>query len=1289
MPRSRAEAVPAGVEEAPGRAEAVPAPAGALAPNRAEAEPAPAGPGARRRAEAVPAPAGVETPNRAEAEPAPAGRHARSRAEAAPASGLVSRSKAKAAPAPAGACAPSGAEAEPAPAGPGARSRAEAVPAPAGFETPNRAEAEPAPAGRHARSRAEAAPASGLASRSKAKAAPVPAGALAPSGAEAVPVPAGAVPRSRAEAEPAPAGLGAQCRAEAAPAPAGVETPNRAEAEPTPAGRHARSRAEAAPTSGSASRSRTKAAPFPAASGAEAVPVPAGAVPRSRAEAEPAPAGLGAQSRAEAVLAPAGMEPPNRAEVEPAPAGLNARSRAEEDCLEDLVDVVAAAVTQCERQLFSQRLKAWKARMAADEGQQRAWVKRFALTRAQESRAARPAPSSKGVSASAVHPSIAVDEQQREWTAVWGQESGRGTGEEFQSFLRNVPNNVNEAVAFSAKGSDLLQAMRAMTRKAPGPDDWRAKDLLRMGPIWWSCLEDLWAHVISSGCIPRRWVEAKIVLIPKDAGGWRPLALTSVLWRAGSRALLKTLKPWLSSWAGDHLFGGLAGRGVEDCLIRINHAVAQRAKHGVFVRQDIHRFFDAIQVQQAIAVLSHLKAPPALVRLIDQFYLRGSRVFTSGAYHGSQWCKAGRGILQGCPLSPMIAAAVMLPWTCAVQQPGLGCAVFVDDRVLWAQNVSQAPLLQLAMRKSEEFDSVFGLRCRPEKCGIAALSSDVAQNFGLSNLPYAFDHKLTFLGLQFDLNEPMATQLVKFDMQLVLFRITAIARVAASWKARLRLLQCLVNPTFTWAAGLAALTPDVLKSIRSAVVSSFGATLPPDVPWGILFELLGWEVEPLFASAAAHFRAAVRHRSSLKQCWEDAPLDFVFGKWFQQLPCAAAAANDLGWWASPDGALLHRRDQHGQQRTFELGVDNFACVLRWLKERSRRDSLKASARVFRGFRRQANADQPLAQGLTLPPPAPGVPCYQGHRQCFKQATDKRDLFLACLATGCSWWHFHPGFRRQPHGDAARQCACGKHTPSRPHLVWTCPATASAREGVPLPSNRAEERLFTKVLPEQPAAPRDPRPLAFEQLVHAFRTRLEEQPSHFFVATDGSEIDEVAAFAIATPGCPTFVSAVTGEDQTAYRAEVEAGVLALQAAADAARLCAGAASRVSFVFVLDCQAAIKTLKGGGSCKLLARRAFDAFQRLCALTLSVELFWVPSHGKVSGEWAPHPVASEAMLRGLNEDADEAARWKARLLLRGSARQEWARAKLAATQWEVKAVNAVAGAASIARGWWASDA
>ena len=99
------------------------------------------------------------------------------------------------------------------------------------------------------------------------------------------------------------------------------------------------------------------------------------------------------------------------------------------------------------------------------------------------------------------------------------------------------------------------------------PDDWRAQDLLHLGARWWSLLAKLRCKVLSSGHIPCRWVEAKMVLIPKDSGGWRPLALTSVVWRAGTRALLARLKPWLESWAGPHLFGGLAGRGVGDCLL--------------------------------------------------------------------------------------------------------------------------------------------------------------------------------------------------------------------------------------------------------------------------------------------------------------------------------------------------------------------------------------------------------------------------------------------------------------------------------------------------------------------------------------------------------------------------------------------------------------------------------------------------------------------------------------------------------------------------------------------------
>ena len=56
-----------------------------------------------------------------------------------------------------------------------------------------------------------------------------------------------------------------------------------------------------------------------------------------------------------------------------------------------------------------------------------------------------------------------------------------------------------------------------------------------------------------------------------------------------------------------------------DCHFRLLHSVAGHAKNGVYVQQDLHRFFGSIQLDTITAVLRRLHAPDMLVDLVPAF----------------------------------------------------------------------------------------------------------------------------------------------------------------------------------------------------------------------------------------------------------------------------------------------------------------------------------------------------------------------------------------------------------------------------------------------------------------------------------------------------------------------------------------------------------------------------------------------------------------------------------------------------------------------------------------------
>ena len=169
----------------------------------------------------------------------------------------------------------------------------------------------------------------------------------------------------------------------------------------------------------------------------------------------------------------------------------------------------------------------------------------------------------------------------------------------------------------------------------------------------------------------------------------------------------------------------------------------------------------------------------------------------------------------------------------------------------------------------------------------------------------------------------------------------------------------------------------------------------------------------------------------------------------------------------------------------------------------------------------------------------------------------------------------------------------------------------------------------------------------------------------YVATDGSLVDMVAAWGVALDGEASYALNLPGEDQSAYRAEVE-GLLVVARALNRCR-CRG---RVHIL--ADCQSALTTVAGGGSNLLLSRRACAVFDALQG-KIEVSKWWVPSHGKPAGSTWRCPPCGEMVSRALNAHADRAARGCAGRVSAGSDRQRCARAREVAFGWEKQAHQA----------------
>jgi hypothetical protein len=176
-------------------------------------------------------------------------------------------------------------------------------------------------------------------------------------------------------------------------------------------------------------------------------------------------------------------------------------------------------------------LENWKARMSQDRSQI-SWIKRKADSYLHFENQAQGGPTpATDLHRHAILPEEVIRQAELEWIPRWTAIQPAVPWEEFVAILEHTPRPSNQANRQATWQSNLECALspenlwkrcRKMLGKAPGPDAWKADQLVHLPWQWWQRLADLWLQVLRTGNVPDRWREAAVVLLPKDDGGVRP-----------------------------------------------------------------------------------------------------------------------------------------------------------------------------------------------------------------------------------------------------------------------------------------------------------------------------------------------------------------------------------------------------------------------------------------------------------------------------------------------------------------------------------------------------------------------------------------------------------------------------------------------------------------------------------------------------------------------------------------------------------------------------------------------
>jgi len=248
-------------------------------------------------------------------------------------------------------------------------------------------------------------------------------------------------------------------------------------------------------------------------------------------------------------------------------------------------------------------------------------------------------------------------------------------------------------------------------------------------------ITDLCNKIYETGIWPEDFVKTIIIPIPKKIGTikcseFRTISLLSHASKILLRILNRRLKRIMEEDSGDEQFGFRSGRGTRDAigLLRIvGERYIERGKGMYLCFVDLEKAFDRVIWVKIMKILKERNVDWRDRRLIKELYMR-QRASVKVNEGRTEWVELGRGVRQGCCLSPTLFNLYIEEMMRNVMQEEDGisvggrrinCIRFADDMVLMADNMQALQRLITILEKGME---PYGMRINARKTKVMGVN---------------------------------------------------------------------------------------------------------------------------------------------------------------------------------------------------------------------------------------------------------------------------------------------------------------------------------------------------------------------------------------------------------------------------------------------------------------------------------------------------------------------------------------------------------------------------------------